>query len=79
MVHIQSRIPLRIYTGVNISTSGGIRPLTVTSYKAGEEKFHTVKINEYMPYIDMICRDLSKQYPTIDAEISLLAEGSRSI
>ncbi len=79
MMHIQSRIPLRVYTGINATNSGGIRPLEISSYKSAEKKFHTVKISGYMPYIDAICRDLSAQYPEIHGEVSMLAEGNRSM
>jgi hypothetical protein len=79
MIHIQSRIPLRVYTGINRLREGGIQLSDMVSYKVAEKRFHMTKINEHMPFIDMLCGDLNKLYPAVHADISVLSEGSRSI
>jgi hypothetical protein len=79
MIHIQSRIPLRIYTGIDQANGGGIQLGEIISYKISDKKFHTSKITEYMPFVDTFCSDLQRLYPSVNIHISLLSEGGRSI
>lgn len=79
MIHILSRLPLRIYFGVNIRQSGGVKLGTITSYKPAEETFHTTNIREHIPHIESICSEITRQYPDTHVEISVLSETSRSM